>query len=317
MKQIVHPSNQKFVIVVLAVAASFFGFEAAGRAIDAYQLRNFFEISLYVYLFLLFMQIFVFDLHLRPARSIAGLERSFFAALRNRFHYMGERNHFLHFQNYLILPGVIYWATIAILFLNPFAETIKQTWITLSSLALGLSFWYLKTVFYAHHDAARTVRKAIFMAKLYASYLAFAAAFGITRYFAPVSPESIALSPVAHADKFALGSPWLFVFIFSISFLLFYQALFQHHAVDFNMLKFLFFTSIGLGVLGYFLFYYWNANYFSGALVLTAVYNTIWGIVHHKYIDKNLTRDLVYEYLAVLFVILVILIGSTNFGERI
>src|SRR3990167_3718561 len=264
MKQIVHPSNQKFVIVVLAVAASFFGFEAAGRAIDAYQLRNFFEISLYVYLFLLFMQIFVFDLHLRPARSIAGLERSFFAALRNRFHYMGERNHFLHFQNYLILPGVIYWATIAILFLNPFA-----------------------------------------------------AAFGITRYFAPVSPESIALSPVAHADKFALGSPWLFVFIFSISFLLFYQALFQHHAVDFNMLKFLFFTSIGLGVLGYFLFYYWNANYFSGALVLTAVYNTIWGIVHHKYIDKNLNRDLVYEYLAVLFVILVILIGSTNFGERI
>ncbi|MDP3740828.1 MAG: hypothetical protein Q8R08_00695, partial [bacterium] len=98
---------------------------------------------------------------------------------------------------------------------------------------------------------------------------------------------------------------------------LLYQALFQHHETGFETLKFLFGTSLTLGVIAYLLYFLWNVNYFSGALVLTGVYSTIWGIIHHKWIDKNLTREMVYEYLAVLFVILIIIFSSTNFAERI
>jgi len=158
MKHVIDPSKQKFVIAALAVGATALGLAAASRAIFAYQIGEFLKISLYVYIFLVVLENLVFDLHLRPVRTVGALERSFFAAIRERFHYMGERRHFLHFQNYLVLPSIIYWATVALLFLSPFENTIKQILILASTLALGISFWYLKTVFYAHHEASRGKR---------------------------------------------------------------------------------------------------------------------------------------------------------------
>jgi len=298
MKHVIDPSKQKFVIAALAVGATALGLAAASRAIFAYQIGEFLKISLYVYIFLVVLENLVFDLHLRPVRTVGALERSFFAAIRERFHYMGERRHFLHFQNYLVLPSIIYWATVALLFLSPFENTIKQILILASTLALGISFWYLKTVFYAHHEASRGKRQLLFIAKLYATFLAMSASLGISRYF-------------GHEVL------WFALLVFAISFLLMYQALFQHNYSGFKAVKFLLVSSISLGTIGYFVYIYWSVNYFSGALLLTAVYNAFWGIIHHRYIDQNLTRELVYEYLAVLFVIVVILLGGTNFGERI
>ena len=298
MKHVIHPSKQKFVIVALAVGATALGLAAASRAIFAYQIGEFLKISLYVYIFLVVLENLVFDLHLRPVRTVGALERSFFAAIRERFHYIGERRHFLHFQNYLVLPSIIYWATVALFFLSPFENTIKLILILTTTLALGISFWYLKTVFYAHHEASRGKRQLLFIAKLYATFLAMSASLGISRYF-------------GHEVL------WFALLVFSISFLLMYQALFQHNYSGFKAVKFLLVSSISLGTIGYFVYIYWSVNYFSGALLLTAVYNAFWGIIHHRYIDQNLTRELVYEYLAVLFVIVVILLGGTNFGERI
>ena len=62
---------------------------------------------------------------------------------------------------------------------------------------------------------------------------------------------------------------------------------------------------------------FWNVNYFSGALLITSVYIACWGIVQHKYIDRNLTREIVYEYLSVLFVVIVLVAGMTNFREKL
>lgn len=296
--QIVNPEKQKIIVVTVAALASFFGLLAASETLQIYQISSFLRIAFYVYVFLVLWQTLVFDLHLKKARTMAGLKRSFFQAIRERFEYLKHAHHWLHFQNYLLLPGVTYWTTVVILYLNPFASLLKGVFILFATLALGIDFWYLKTVFLAHQDAKGLARQMIFVSKLSASYLAFTASFGLTRYF-------------------GYGANWLMVAVFVLSFLLLYQALFQHHETGFGILKFLFTTSLLLGAASYVLYFFWNVNYFSGALVLTAIYNTVWGIIHHRWIDKNLTRQMVYEYLAVLFVILVIVFSSTNFAERI
>ncbi len=296
--QVIHPSKQKFVIVLVAALVSFLGLEVAGAAVGAHQVGLFLRISLYVYLFLVLWQTFIFDLHLRKPRTYADLTRTFAESIRERFEYLRHKHHWFNFQNYLILPGITYWTTVALLFLNPFDELRKQVWIFLSVLALASEFWYLKTVFYAHKQASRISREVIFVAKLYASFLAFTAALGITRYF-------------------GYGAEWFGLFVFAVTFLLIYQALFQHHYVGFKMLKFLLLLSLSLGIVGYAIYSLWNVNFYSGALVLAALYNTMWGIIHHKYLDKNLTPQIVYEYLAVLFVILVIVFSTTNFAQRI
>src|SRR5687768_9275464 len=113
MKHIIHPSKQKFVVTVVAGVVTLCGLLAASKALGIHEDAHFLKISLYVYLFLVFWQTFIFDLHLKKARTLRTFERSFFKMLGQRFSYLREGHHFLHFQNYLILPGIIYWTTVA------------------------------------------------------------------------------------------------------------------------------------------------------------------------------------------------------------
>lgn len=301
MKYFISPSKHKLIVVLIAAGISLLGLEVVSFTLGIHQVFLALKISFYVYLALVFLQTFVFDMHLKPSSTLKRAERIFFSALKERFQYLKIKHHWLHFQNYLILPGFIYWTTVSLLYLNAFDQVIKQALIFLSTITLAICFWYLKTVFLRHEEARRSTRQCIFVTKLYASYLAFASAFGIMRYF----------------DFQGTNIYWFIATVFCVTFLLFYQALFQHHFIGFKSLKFLLTASIFLAVVGYVVYRLWNVNFYSGALVLTAIYNTIWGIIHHQYIDKNLTREMVYEYLAVLFVILVIVFGTTNFAERI
>ena len=298
MRQLFHPDKQKFIITLATALVCFFGLEAASQALDFYQIRSFFTISSALYLFLVAMQSFIFDLHLKPARTLKTSFKSFEQSLRERFEYFKHGSHWLHFQNYLILSGIIYWATISVIFMSPFNDFLKQFWIIFSTLLLSVCFWYIKTVFYRHNETNHITRQLIFITKLYASYLAFIAAFGISRYFA-YGPEFFSIS------------------VFAISFLLVQQALFQYHTLGFQTLKYLLTTSMVMAICAFALYVFWNVNYYSGALALAAVYNTIWGVVHHRFISKDITREIVYEYLAVLFIVLVIVFSTTNFAERI
>lgn len=298
MRVIIKPENQKFVITALAALVAFLGFQAASEIMNSYQIAIFAQVSLYVYLFLVFWQSFVFDLHLKKTRTSTDFRRTFADSLKDRFDYLKHKHHWLQFQNYLVLPGTIYWATIGLLYLNPFDERFKQVIIVLSTLGLTVAFWYLKKIFYQHGAASRNERQMIFLVKIYASYLGFAASLGVTRYF-------------------GFGAAFFTLLVFCVTFLLFYQAFFQHHSLNLEALRQTLSSSAFLAILAYIIFYIWNVNYFSAALVLTAFYNTIWGIIHHQYIDRDLTRQIVLEYLAVLFVILVIVFSTTNFAERI
>lgn len=298
MRHIIDETKEKTLIVGLTTIMTFIGLEAQSFIIGIYQKKYFIILAFALYAFLVLVQSFIFDLHIKRTTSLAVAKQSLGQAARRRFRYLLDPVHFWNYQSYVILPSVIYLSTIGLLGINPFDLAIKQAWIILSTAALGVSYWYLKTVFYAHREAGAGKKQLIFLVKLYASYLAYAAALGLLRF----QGEAAAV--------FA-------VLVFCATFLLVYQAMFQHHEVSFATLKFILLMSAGMGALGYFVYLYWPVNYFSGALTLTAVYNTVWGLVHHHYLEKNLRRLLVYEYLAVLFVVLVIIFSMTNFAERI
>lgn len=289
MRHIINPAHHKLAIVSLAALVTFFGFQAASRALDAYALDKFWLICFYVYIFLVFWQSLVFDLHLRGG---------YMSSLKQRFDYVFDKRHASEYFHYLIVPAVLYWAAAVLLYLNPFAQVLKQALILTSTAAFALSFWYLKTVFYAHKNAGKHVRQAVFLLKLTAVFLAFAAAFGFTR-----------------------GQGWSgFEFasvIFVLTYLLIHQAFFQHHYLGHNEITLILLAALATAEFAAIIYAVWNVNYFSGALAITAVYSTIWGLIQHKFIDKNLNREIAYEYLAVLFVVLAIIFSTTNFSERI
>jgi hypothetical protein len=287
MIQIVRPKKQKAIVVVIAGLIALLGLESMSLTLEIYQLESFFRLSLYVYLFLIFLQSFIFDLHLKDPSDWS-----------KRFAYMFQKQHLVHFLNYLVLPFVIYWSTVVLLYLNPFEQTVKQVLIFSSTIAIAAVFWYLKGVFYEHKQTGHYTRQPVFLAKLYASFVAFTAALGISRFHGQ--------------DEFFFA-----ILVFGVTFFLLHQAIFQHHYVGHMTIKLLLSASTLLGVAAFFLYLYWGVNYFSGAVVLTSIYNTIWGLIHHKYLDRNLTREIAYEYLAVLFVILVIIFSTTNFAQRI
>src|SRR3990167_3575602 len=74
MKPIIQPEKQKFFIVLVAALVSFLGLQTANQALLAYQIQSFFLISLYVYLFLVFLASFIFDMHLKKAGAWHALD---------------------------------------------------------------------------------------------------------------------------------------------------------------------------------------------------------------------------------------------------
>jgi len=60
----------------------------------------------------------------------------------------------------------------------------------------------------------------------------------------------------------------------------------------------------------------WNTEYFTAGLVMLAVYNTLWGILHH-YLDKTLNRKVAFEYLVMMVFVISFLFASHNFNQRI
>jgi len=298
VKHVVHPKNHKLIIVAVATLASFFGLQAISKSLESYQLGHFLWISLVGYAFLVFWQSVVFDLHLRPTKTLRAWKKTVIHGIRSRFAYLSADNHGVHYYNFLVLPGIIYWSAVVLLFLNPFETGIKQVVILASSAALTIAYWYMKTVFYEHKNTHRNVRQIIFLTKLFASYASFTAVFGLVRYFG------------AGAISFAMA-------VFALTYVLIHQAFYQHHYIRHNTVKLILIGGLVTAEFAAMIFSIWNVNYFSGALAISAVYNAIWGLMQHKFIENNLRRELIYEYFAVLFLILVLVFSTTNFSERI
>lgn len=295
--------KQKFLSTLIVSIGAFLGFEALSLTAGLYQVKNYVVLSIYIYLFHVFWLTFIFDLHFKKV-SIIGAYLSgeleshlVWQAIKDRVSQMLMWSNFRHYQNYLVLPGIIYWTTVCLLFLNPFKELIKQVIVIGSSLAMVVAYWYFKDFFSKKLEVHEVGLHILSLVKLYAAFLVSASSLGISWYF-------------------GMGPEFLVMAVFALTFFLLYQALFHHKLLNFQVYLSLVIISSLVAVVAYLVFIYWGSGYLTGALVVLAVYNVCWGVLHH-YLDNNLTKKIAIEYVLMTMVVLSLLLGGHDFMPRI
>jgi hypothetical protein len=265
------------------------------------QLSAFTTTAIYLFLFHIFWIAFVFDLHLKSNSSASFTSARFGSlvrqALLSRFAHFFNWKYARHFINYFILPSILFWGTTVLLFLNPFNDKLKQAIVLISTFAFATVYWHIKEHLSAKLEAHHSWLRVLAATKLFTAYIAFAAVIGFSWYF-------------------DLGTSMVFYYLLAISFFLIHQALFSY---DYNKPGLVFFTIIAAALIawtGIWVYQSWTYQYFTGALVLLALYNTIWGFIHH-YLDKTFTTKIALEYLVLGLLVISIIFATHNFGTRI
>lgn len=303
MRKLLSEQEQKFLSTLIVSLGAFLGFEALSIIIGLYQIKVYLWLSIFIYFFHVVWLMFLFDLHLKK-RSVIGaffsgeLEGSMIKqALKERFLYMKNWHHFRHFQNFLVLPAVLYWAAVVLVFLNPFKEPLKQMVVILASLSMTVAYWYFKDFLSKQLEMHELGARILSLVKLIAAFLVFSAALGAIWYF---------------------GLHWSFLVlaVFCLTFILIYQSLFQHRLLSLQVYPLVLATSFLVALTSFFIYFYWGVNYLTGGLVILGVYNSLWGILHH-HLEKTLTKKLAFEYVAMLVLILSFLIAVQDFTPRI
>jgi hypothetical protein len=299
----VHPTNHKIISVVLVTFGTYFGFQALDLISGIYQIEVYFSVAWYVFAFHLFWVLFIFDLHFKtPGHLSKAREKHkgwivFWHALKSRAHHLYHWSYARNYLHYLILPGIIYWSVIVLMYLNPFHELFKDALIILATVAMSVVYWYFKVSFSRNMELHETGLKVLALAKLFAAYLAFTAILALGWYH-------------------ALSTNLLFISTFLLVFVLVYQALFQHKLLSLHALVPILMVAILTALTLVIVLQKWNLNYYTAGLMVVVVYNTAWGLLH-KYLDKELTRRMVGEYLAMLLVLISIILATQNFDGRI
>lgn len=296
-------SKHKFLSTLIVSIGAFLGFEALSFIAGIYQIKTYVYVSFYIYFFHVFWLTFIFDLHAKK-RSVLGaylsgeLDRGLIRqALKERFEHVFNWHYIRHFQNFLVLPAIIYWAVVILLFLNPFREEIKQLIVVSASLAQTVAYWYFKDFLSKKLEMHEFGVKALFLVKLFAAFLIFSATFGVIWYF-------------------GLEVRLLVLGIFSLAFILVYQSLFQHKLLWPKVYPWIFGIAAVMAAGSLVLDQYWDRNYLTAGLALLAVYNSLWALLHH-HLEKTLTKKMALEYLAMMVLVLSFLIAGSDFAPRI
>lgn len=295
--------KQKFLSTLIVSLGAFLGFEALSFIAGIYQVKTYILVSFYVYFFHVFWLTFIFDLHAKK-RSVIGAYLSgelsgslIKQAIKDRLEHVKNWHYIRHFQNFLVLPAIIYWSVVILLFLNPFKEYIKQLIVVSASLAMTVAYWYFKDFLSKKLEMHEFGVKALSLVKLFAAFLIFSATMGVVWYF---------------------GMDWslLALGIFCLTFILIYQSLFQHKLLSLDVYPWLLTISVIVSATSFLIYNFWGLNYLTAGLVILAVYNSLWGMLHH-HLEKTLTKKLAFEYLAMLVLVLSFLVASHDFTPRI
>jgi hypothetical protein len=304
MEPLISEYKQKLLSVVVASAVSFLGFEALSIILSqTYQVKTYMWVAFYVYIFHVIWLLFLFDLHLKQRGVLVSIQNTHQGlamlgkALHLRVSHMLRWHYLRHYLNFLILPGIIYWSAVVLVAINPFASELKQFIIIGSTLGLSVAYWYLKEVFSKNFELHHFGTRILALVKILTAFLFYAAAIGYTFYF-------------------GLSAMFLFCTVLVGTFFLIYQALFQRKLVSFSAHAVVIVISLILAVISYWIFQTWSHNYLTAALVLVAVYNTAWGLLHH-HLDNNLSRKLIFEYIMLLILTISIVLASHDFAPRI
>ena len=284
-------SRWHHIIEVFVVSLiSFVSFEALISVTNLYQPKIYIELSFAIYIILLFWMFFIFDIYFR-SRDVLILSYS-------RFSHFFSWNNIRYFQNYVILPAAVYWGTVILIGINFGHRGLQQTLTVCSSLALICNYSFFHKIFGARIKGDNELQFIILTyVKMYASWVLYAGILGITWYY-------------------CYPSHVYYLAIFTITLILLYQALFQFHADTFRNVIPSLSIALVITAVSVFVYSFWNVNYFTAGLLLTAIYNFCWNILLHR-IKKTLTPEVFVEQLAFLLLLLVMVFGVTNFKERI
>jgi hypothetical protein len=296
-------TKNKILSVFIVTLGAFLGFQALSYVIGMYQLHDSMYVAFYIYAFHIFWLTFIFDLHLKKRGVLAAAKLNHQGwmmlkrALIDRVEHLRKWEYFRHYQNYLVLPSIIYWGTAILLFLNPFDTGLKQVTLLFSTLALSVAYWFMKEHVSRKLEHEDHWIKALSLVKLYAAFIIFSATLGVTFYY-------------------GYDATFLFSAIVALTFLLVYQALFQHRLLNFYIFLWLAIIALGMGVVSLWVYSNWSSEYLTAGLVMLAVYNAIWGILHH-HLDHTLTKKIAFEYIAMMVFIVSFVFASHNFNQRV
>lgn len=288
------------------------GFESLIYLLNLNQSFIYLKVAFWLFAYLAFAIILLYDFHYKVPGSLlkaqklhdsvrykfTGRVKIVLSAISGRLAHLKQWKVAQSWLNYLLLPGFIFWGTVSLFYVNFGVYKIQQIIAVFSSLALVLHFWYLKEVFYRKKEKVDSdVFVALSMVKIYASAVLFASSMAMLR-------------------RFCMSGEFFMLETGAFTFLLIYQALFQHKMVTLKN------TAINLGlsaimaVVGYFVYFYWGYNYFTAAVFLSACYNLLWGIFHY-YLDRVLTLKAFMEILLISILIAGMVISVTNFKARV
>ena len=157
---------------------------------------------------------------------------------------------------------------------------------------------FIKEIFFRQKEKVdRDIFVVLTVVKIYAAGALYAAALSMLRYYC--------LSPFYFSAE-----------VFCFTFLLIYQAIYQHRLVTGGNIAINFAISLVMATIGYFVYVYWGYNYFTAAVFLTACYNFFWGIFHYR-LDRALTRHAFLEILIISVLVAAMVISVTNFSAKI
>lgn len=303
MKPLFSEHKQKVISTLIVTIGAFAGFEALSYVVSLYQLKSALSLSFYIYFFHVFWLAFIFDLHLKNRSVLAEVRLNHqgmnlvWHALKARFAHMVKWRHFRHLQNHLVLPGLLYWSCVTLIFLSPFNYMLKQVIILATTFSMNIGYWFMKEHVSSQLEAQLTSLKFLALVKLFAAFLVYSAIMGVTIHF-------------------GYGSWFLGSTVAVITFLLVYQAMFQHDLITFSSFLWIVIIAIVMSGVSMLVYSVWNTQYFAAGLVMLAVYNTLWGLLHH-HLERTLTKKIVFEYLAMTALVISLLLGSHNFDQRI
>jgi len=303
MNPLMSEQKHKILSTVIVTMTAFLGFEALSFSIGIYQLKSSLFLSFYIYAFHILWLTFVFDLHFKERGIIDVIKlnhrglKLFWEALKLRFKYMANWQHWRHYQNHLVLPGLAYWSTVILLFLNPFNSGLKQALVIFATITMAVGYWFFHEHISRHLEVVNWGIKILSVVKLFVAFMVYSALVGVTSYF-------------------GYDVWFLLLATFTLTFLLIYQALFQHNLLTFSIFLWIVIIAMVMAIVSMWVYGNWNAQYFSAGVVMLAIYNTLWGLLHH-YLDRSLTRTVVLEYLVMLLLVISILFASHNFNQRV
>ena len=304
--------THKAIHAAINLVVAIVSFEALIAIINLNEPVIYIKTAFYIGWFYILQTILLYDLHYKNRGSLerarkqhAGMAASFkrnlkvfLSAFTDRCRHLARWHFFRNWLVYLILPGVIFWGTVCLIFINFGFTRIQQIFAVLSAGALFLNYWYLKEIF---SRAKEVVDPDIFVVlsivKIYASALAYGVIIALIR-------------------RYCLDATYAILGTFCTTFLLIFQALFQHRLVNLKNMAITLLICLVMAILSWGVLIFWGYNYFTAAIFLATCYNLMWAIFHHN-LDNALTWQNFWEILIVSIIVAAMVLSVTNFKARI